>query len=92
MKLSHLIIGALSALAISLATQNAFACTLTLKKKSATSKALYLGSQSISKKIQAALQTQCNLSVKLMTLEEQIAFEKAAFVKKIERMKSRAGK
>lgn len=91
MKPSHLIIGALGALAISLATQNALACTLTLKKKSATSKSLYIGSQSISKKVQAALQTQCNLSVKMMTLEEQIAFEKAAFVRKIERMKSKAG-
>ena len=79
----------ISTLALTLSL-NALACNLTLTKKSATSKAAYIGTQSISAKVQAALKSVCKLDYRMMTLEELIQFEQVKTQNKIERLKKAA--
>lgn len=63
-------------------------CNITLAKKSATTKAAFIGNQSISAKVQTALSSVCNVRYRLMTYDEQIAIEKEKYAKKILKLKS----
>lgn len=76
-------------LTLSLVSLQSFACSLTLLKKTATSKSAYIGTQSISSKVQAALATQCDLKVRMMNTNELIEFEKAAFARKIQKLQAK---
>ena len=78
--------------AAALFLQSHAACTLTLTKYSPTAKAAYIGSQSISDKVQQALSGQCSISLRMATFDEQVQFERAKYEAKIKRMKLRAGK
>jgi len=64
-------------------------CQITLLKKNTTTKASYLGSTTISPKIQKALSTQCSIQTRVMTTDELIKFETAAFQRKLERLKAK---
>ena len=88
MNIKHLLLGASVALILTLTAEKAFSCSITLTKKSATSKAAYIGAQSISLKVQQALASQCDVKLRMMTLEEQINFEMLRTKKKIERLKA----
>jgi len=67
-------------------------CNITLVQKTTTSATLYFRSATVSKKLLTELKRGCNVKTRLMTQAELIAFEKAAFERKIERIKAKARK
>ena len=64
-------------------------CSLTLVKRSASSKTAYIGAQSISAKVQAALKTQCNVNFRMATVQELMEVERVKFEKKMKKLKGR---
>jgi len=66
------------------------ACSIILKKKSATAKSAYINGTSISTRVQAALSTICTVNYKMMSTKDLIQFEQARFDKKIKKLKAQA--
>lgn len=77
----------LSAIIIAHAGNSFAKCTLTLTKRSATAKTAYIGSKSVSKKMQDALATQCTINYRMATVEELLQVEREKYERKVRKLK-----
>lgn len=68
----------------------AASCSLTLTKRSLTSKSVTLDGVSVSPKLLEALSKQCSINVKDPSISDLIAAEQAASAKRIAKLKAKA--